>query len=494
MQGALLVAATVLVGCGGAPAPGQPAGDAPPAPEPSDGARSGSRLEINYWQASDGFRTWTGTFHDSQLGVDCTVQPWSDGNTYCTPTPDGWSLATQRGLWDYPDNVALAPPWDGAAGQIEYSDAACTQAIAAVQRPSNSSAAYFTDSTSNGCSFLYRWTVNHLYHLQGMVSVTQGPYVLTPYGCMAGGTTTDDLYFAFDEVAPTSLVRVTRQIASSTDRVTMVSLVSDDGMVLPMGPYDRDLASPCYMHQHAGVEYCVPVDPAYDAPNRERADPACTTVLAASAASCTAPLTSVTADSPEQFNPDSFTSIAAPATEIYALGGGGSCAPATPRPDYAYYVRGPVVTLATGARVHDNLPGQRLDYVRVEAGSYAGRETALYDQALASECKLTVSAGRIVCAPIPSCGTIVQVMVDGCGSPTSFFDATGCSTTPRFVFDASNTLKVVGPEVTVTSCHSEPITLPPPCDCSDHVTAHALEDPTDADLAQLVSFVLAAGP
>ncbi|HLL22366.1 MAG TPA: hypothetical protein VK427_09555, partial [Kofleriaceae bacterium] len=69
-------------------------------------ARSGDRIALRTFLYSDGTRQWDPTvYFDRERGERCTIQRWSDGNTYCTPpaVPTVYTEPTcvdgERGRW-----------------------------------------------------------------------------------------------------------------------------------------------------------------------------------------------------------------------------------------------------------------------------------------------------------------------------------------------------------------------------------------------------------
>src|SRR5258708_4036422 len=77
---------------------GEAAVDAPPdtpldaGGDPNEGAISGTRLKLVWYQTADGVKTWIvnsagPTFFDAQRAEDCRARLWADGATYCTPAP-----------------------------------------------------------------------------------------------------------------------------------------------------------------------------------------------------------------------------------------------------------------------------------------------------------------------------------------------------------------------------------------------------------------------
>src|SRR5690349_8500361 len=55
-------------------------------PDPDDGARSGTRLKLTWFEFTDGTRQFDG-FYDAERKEPCFIsQRWTDGNAYCTPS------------------------------------------------------------------------------------------------------------------------------------------------------------------------------------------------------------------------------------------------------------------------------------------------------------------------------------------------------------------------------------------------------------------------
>src|SRR5690349_20382077 len=101
----------LVAGCGssaGTPRDA-PAGDATAdgGVDPNEGARSGSRLKLTWFELSDGTRQWNG-FYDAERKENCSPSAtWTDGHAYCTPDDHG---------------------------DIVYADASCSQKLGAVLR------------------------------------------------------------------------------------------------------------------------------------------------------------------------------------------------------------------------------------------------------------------------------------------------------------------------------------------------------------------------
>src|SRR5258706_3736659 len=132
----LLCAALIVGGCSGSvPATGDATGSGSAdsaAPDPDEGATSGTRLKLTWINFADGTRTWN-AFYDSQRKENCSIyQSWSDGAAYCVPDTSGSvayldAACTQRFVQVYRDPVCPLPP---APYTLEWNYTPCTSQVA----------------------------------------------------------------------------------------------------------------------------------------------------------------------------------------------------------------------------------------------------------------------------------------------------------------------------------------------------------------------------
>src|SRR5258706_14101276 len=131
--------------------------DAPPdAPDPLDGAKSGTRLKLRWFAYADGTKQFNG-LQDAMLGTTCS--PWSffgDTKLYCIPD----------------------------ATSVYYADAGCFTKISLNYTPCNNPQyAYAVETQSTNCVS----GVSHLYHVGALTSVANYYYKDSTGTCQTGG-------------------------------------------------------------------------------------------------------------------------------------------------------------------------------------------------------------------------------------------------------------------------------------------------------------------
>ena len=195
--------------------------DTPAGPDPNDGARSGTRLKLTWFELADGTRQWDG-FYDALRKETCYLYSnWIDGKAYCAP-----------------DHT----------GSIEYSDAGCnTKVIEIYKNPScvTQPAPYtldysYTSCTSQPAHLYTRGAKISLaqYYFMGSDNVCYGPYTTTPASY--------DYYATGPEVAKTDLVEVTLGSPVGPGRLAMRYYQSPDGMQFQGTVHDAMLGTSCY--------------------------------------------------------------------------------------------------------------------------------------------------------------------------------------------------------------------------------------------------------
>ena len=146
--------------------------------DPNEGAHSGTRLKLTWFNFSDGTRQWN-SFYDAERKEDCyPYPPWLDGKTYCTPDSNA---------------------------SVVYTDASCSQKVGqviAIRRARRRRRRTCSNSTTrraaSGPAHLYlrgaRSTVAQ-YYTRNYDGSCAGPYTSTSYDyyALGGEITTDKL-------------------------------------------------------------------------------------------------------------------------------------------------------------------------------------------------------------------------------------------------------------------------------------------------------------
>ena len=196
------------------------------------GARSGDRLALYGFTFSDGTRQADrGIYRDVARDEDCVLEAWSDGGTYCTP-------------------FATTPV---------YTDGTCSEPVARLAPSLNIPLAYarIVFVSSNGT------------RLDSKLRTLGAPRAVAQYwtdvdGTCSGpfepsdGATFRDL--TTTELAADAFVRVKTLPDGVDDRLAPLRQRTDDGLSLPIGFHDRELALDCTVDPAAGrdTSQCVP--------------------------------------------------------------------------------------------------------------------------------------------------------------------------------------------------------------------------------------------
>jgi hypothetical protein len=410
MRTALVVAGLVLACACGSSTSGQH--DAPVAidagvdagPDPDDGAASGSRLKLVWFNFADGTRTWAG-FYDAQRKESCTVsrdEPWTGGHTYCIP--------------DH-------------GGTIVYSDAACTQKLAQVFHDPSCSRPppiYVVEGTTT-CDYV----AQHLY-TRGDPAAPTSYYLRFGDGSCTGPFPSAgyDFYQLGLEIQPTALVELVLGAPTSAARLSERFYQTVDGMKLPAAIHDAMLGGDCRATGTAGNLVCLPDAAAASLFH----DPACTEPEAALPASCAAPPYLVANDTCPSAPPHLYTAgspVAAP--PLYRLTAG-TCATANGSTNNTYYPTDQRVTVARLEAVTETVSGRRLQLVHDTTSEGLSFRAGVHDTEGDTDCAPTVLPdGTVRCLPVAAtvttyytdaqCMTAIDVVEvptgpPGCGAPT----------------------------------------------------------------------------
>lgn len=334
-----------------------------------DGARSGSRLRLEYFDFGT-TRTLYGLF-DAERAERCYLETWADGVTYCTPSD---------------------------RGPIAYTDAGCEDAVGIVRREAGCTRpppAYFSayaTTCGNGHA--------HLYPRGDKVPVT-AYYLRDATGTCSGPVTSDaDLYALGPEVPVTALVSTTLGEPRRSGRLGARVHTSADGLQLPaFGElYDATLGTSCQPINQAGettAGRCVP-----GATYAGYFTEGCTTRLTSAPASCEAP-GFATLQSTCPTEPARFFRVGdelAP-TSLY-LDTGASCVMVSALPYEHYFTVGDEVSVATLARERVGSGGRLEPVYFTTSEGLRARDFELHDALLQTDCFPTERAdGTTVCLP-----------------------------------------------------------------------------------------------
>lgn len=145
-------------------------------------ATSGSRLKANYYVGTDGSKQFI-SWHDSQLGVDCSFALASDGTTRCMPV-------------EY-----------NALTGIYFSDSACSQTLAIINK--GCSAPKYAYGGVSSCS-----SYSYIIYQPGS-AYTGTLYSGTPSSCSATTSSSSSYgFYSATVVPPSTFVQATVQTDS----------------------------------------------------------------------------------------------------------------------------------------------------------------------------------------------------------------------------------------------------------------------------------------
>lgn len=372
---------TLVAAC----SPGTPdATDAPGAPldgnggqDLADGAQSGARLKLTWYQFTDGTRQWSGMY-DAQNKELCSPynRAWADGKHYCTPQSGGDlvytnSTCTTKALHYYVDSVCPQPP---AKYYLAYEPVGCTS------------------------------VPSHLY-LRGSQIGTASYYRKNTNGTCSTATTAqsyDTFYTVGSEVAKSNLAELTLSAPKGTGRLGVRYFESADGMQFPSVLHDTMLDADCsasYDSDASTAARCVPNDARYA---YYAHDAACASPELGLTSTCTTPKYAYTF--PATSCPDdseSYYAVAAQATSspLY-YPSGASCVSTTASSGTSYWMLGAPVTTAPMTYAADTGTAHRIQLIHYTTpeGTRFRDPNTLYDSQMGTNCyPETLPDGTIRC-------------------------------------------------------------------------------------------------
>ena len=408
---ALLVA--LLAGCSGSPpaaidAPAGGSGDA--GIDPNEGAHSGTRLKLTWFDFTDGTRQWDG-FYDAQRKESCyPYSAWPDGKTYCTP-----------------DHNA----------SVVYTDASCSQKIGQVYRDPS--------CVQQPPPYLLEWHYAacnsgpaHLY-LRGAAATAASYYTRNYDGTCAGpySGASYDFYALGGEITPQMLVEVTTATGTEAGRLATTFYASADGMRLPTRLHDTQLGTDCYPETFADgatTGECIPTTAWYAS---DFHDASCTQPTVGLASACAAP--SYIEYAPKNACPGDLPHLASStgaiaSSPLFYLSGQ-TCTAETAGTGVTYYGAGADVPTPTVNRTVDALASHRIQLVHYTTPEgLRFRDYTVYDAQKGTDCYPTaLPDGTTVCLPF---GGFVQTFYRDaqCMQPIDLIEVSvgpqGCNAPP----------------------------------------------------------------
>ena len=346
--------------------------DAPPGPDPNDGARSGTRLKLTWFQLADGTKQWDG-FYDAQRKETCYVYDnWIDGRSYCTPDYDG---------------------------SIEYTNATCTQKVVEVYKDPN--------CPRQPLPYALEWSYTpcdsrpaHLYSIGNKITVGQYYFKGSDGSCNGPYTTSTsfDYYAVGTEIPTTDLVEVTLGSPTGPGRLALRFYESADGMRRQATVHDGALGTDCYPQTHGTTDTGACSPSAQYVGDEENAT--CTTPKLAISKQCAQPKYAVYyPNNACPGDPAHYYAVGAATTgsPLYYYNGS-TCVAETPLTTDNFYKMGSELSLAPVTRMIGTA-GQRIQlehFTDTEGLSY--RSYGLFDAQKGADCYPTkLPDGTIRC-------------------------------------------------------------------------------------------------
>lgn len=375
------------------------------APDPGT-ARSGTRLKLaRHVYEEGGSQVETTWFHDLALGVRCAPTRWSDGHTYCTPE----------------------------AGESVFIEASCTISHGQVLRTQDGAPGevppYFVRRFVLGDEPL----PSRLYRVAGPAPAPPQIWYLRGgvcHGPFEPGLVAD--YVALEEVAAARIRRLEIPVG---DRLELGVHASDDGLRVPIGWRDRELAAACRIapDDDQPTATCVPVD-AHAASFFH--DPDCAVPeLAVNAGGSPPPFVRYR-DPVSRCATHHLVGEPVTAPPLY-LHTGRQCQSVTAPGAEQYFLLGAPLELPALGRAPESRDDRRVRPIVLSAGEVRVDDTVAYDARLAAECRPTLVGDQIRCTPVTDIGVGHYYADQQCQQPIALAEVPlgACASPPRFAID-----------------------------------------------------------
>jgi len=421
---------------------------------PTDGAVSGTRLALSYWQGPNGERLARRALFDRQIGEECIPAKWKDGVVRCTPQT--FFMRPSRQGWFDARPARLAEPLRSTA-YVVFADATCDQlplALGVWQAGSSSSSRWAVDVRRSRCddAAFRSDTENEVAHVYrtGPVRIDSGFYVRSSSSCDRRDLPSDmTLSELGAEVPADTFARMVLEVAPGADPLLASFYVSEDGAKLPAGPRSAAFQDDCYFRYVTGAStaVCIPRRIEWVTGSGASADPGCRDRVVRGPLECPAPSGSWESEGGDLARA-TFRLLGAPVSAVY-------CAESLLM---NFWLRGAPVELPIVTRGPDAIVGRRLQGIHMQSGAFVGRDAAtFYDAELKVECALTQFPGEdadagpptddapamvyrpktdpVFCEP-RACGGLRELFTDAaCSNPVSIYyhvasDDSQCTATP----------------------------------------------------------------
>lgn len=357
----------MLLACGKVETPPQPDSGPDAPPENTDGLKSGTRLKIR-WNVFDGAKSFS-SLYDSVRQETCFPRKFSDGKTYCAPTP---------------------------STNVVYEDAACTvpigrQLLSCPVTPIN----YFMETDPVTCDNL----PVKVYPKAAQISAANY-YVLSASGCTSSVNTGYAL-FRLGPAIPLNEFVAIEAPTTAEGKVQQRYYESSDGARVFAGLFDNELGSECSLVLNAdrSAAKCVPSSVGLGS---TFGDAACTQPRVQYRRGCVVPKysTRFTRSCPYVSSfPDIYLTGPQAGGALYVSAG--QCTATTPAPDLSYYSVGTaLVEPGSLTRAPSTEGTGRYRPIRYASGASTIRDTPLYDTQRQIECTpTTLQDGTVRCLP-----------------------------------------------------------------------------------------------